>query len=192
MSKIARADVLDLTAYEQARPDFRAKAMAAKDARRLGIGDLITVFFENRTTMHYQLQEMLRTERVVREEAIVEELAVWNELVPEPDELSLTLMIEETDRSKVKETLHELSGLEGHVALRIGEREVRARFEPGRSDENVIAAVQYLKLALTPGEREAVLREDDVRLAIDHPRYRAETRLPRTTLAAVREDLTAE
>lgn len=192
MKKVSREEVLDLTAYEKARPDFRAKAMAAKDLRRVAIGDLITVFFENRLTMHYQLQEMLRAERNVREEAIAEEIATWNELIPEKDELSVTLMIEQADREKVKETLHELAGLEGHVAIRVGEREIRAHWEPGRSDENVIAAVQYLKLKLSPAEREAILREEDVRLAIDHAKYRTETRLPKTTLEAIREDLKSE
>jgi hypothetical protein len=192
MRKIVLDEVLDLTAYEKARNEFRARAIAAKEVRRIGLGDLITVFFENRLTMHYQLQEMIRTERMVKDEQIREEMAVWNDLVPGTDELSLTLMIEQTDRSKVKETLHELSGMEGHVALRIGEREVRAAFEPGRSDENVVAAVQYLKFKLSPAEREALLRDDDVRVAIDHPRYRAETRLPRATLEALREDVRSE
>ena len=192
MRKIVLDEVLDLTGYEKARNEFRARAIAAKEVRRIGLGDLITVFFENRLTMHYQLQEMMRTERMVKDEQIREEMAVWNGLVPGTDELSMTLMIEQTDHSKVKETLHELSGLEGHVALRIGEREVRAAFEPGRSDENVVAAVQYLKFKLSPAEREALLRDDDVRVAIDHPRYRAETRLPRATLEALREDVRSE
>jgi hypothetical protein len=192
MRKIVLDEVLDLTGYEKARNEFRARAIAAKEVRRIGLGDLITVFFENRLTMHYQLQEMMRTERMVKDEQIREEMAVWNGLVPGTDELSMTLMIEQTDHSKVKETLHELSGLEGHVALRIGEREVRAAFEPGRSDENVVAAVQYLKFKLSPAEREALLRDDDVRVAIDHPRYRAETRLPRASLEALREDLKSE
>jgi hypothetical protein len=192
MRKIVLDEVLDLTAYEKARNEFRARAIAAKEVRRIGLGDLITVFFENRLTMHYQLQEMMRTERMVKDDQIREEMAVWNGLVPGTDELSMTLMIEQTDPSKVKETLHELSGLEGHVALRIGEREVRAAFEPGRSDENVVAAVQYLKFKLSPAEREALLRDDDVRVAIDHPRYRAETRLPRATLEALREDVRSE
>ena len=189
MRKIVLDEVLDLTAYEKTRNEFRTRAIAAKEVRRIGLGDLITVFFENRLTMHYQLQEMMRTERMVKDDQIREEMAVWNGLVPGTDELSMTLMIEQTDPSKVKETLHELSGLEGHVALRIGEREVRAAFEPGRSDENVVAAVQYLKFKLSPAEREALLRDDDVRVAIDHPRYRAETRLPRASLEALREDL---
>src|SRR5581483_1732316 len=103
MRKIAENEVLDLVQYEKARPEFQKRAMDAKAVRRVAVGPLVTIFFENRLTMHYQLQEMLRAERQVRDEAIREELQVWNDLVPDEDELSLTLMIEETDMTKAKE-----------------------------------------------------------------------------------------
>jgi hypothetical protein len=193
MRNISESEVLDLTAYEKARPEFQRRAMEAKAVRRVAIGPLITVFFENRLTMHYQLQEMLRAERVVRDEAIREEMNVWNDLIPDQDELSLTLMIEETDMTRAKARLHELRGLEEHVSLVIGgNAPVGAKFEEGWSDDNRISAVQFIRFALSPGDRAAFETSEDVRVRIDHPAYRHEARLPPATIEALREDLNSE
>ncbi len=189
MRKIERSDVLDLVEYEKARPDFQRQAIAAKTVRRVAVGPLITCFFENRLTMQYQLQEMLRVERVVREDAIADELATWNSLIPGADELSLTLMVEITDMSKAREKLEELKDLEPTVSLRIGARTIPARFEEGQSDENRISAVQYLHFVLGDEGRRAFLAASEPRIVIDHPAYRHEAVLPQATLAALREDL---
>lgn len=190
MRPIDESEVLDLTAYEKVRPEFQKKAIAAKAVRRVAVGPLITCFFENRTTMHYQLQEMIRVERIVKEEQIRDELAVWNDLIPGDDELSMTLMIEITDMSKAKEKLEELRDLEQTVSLKIGaDREVGARFEEGWSDENRISAVQYIRFALEESDAAAFKKASDVRILIDHPAYRHEARLSAETLAALREDL---
>jgi len=189
MRKIHPAEILDLVEYERARPDFQKKAIAAKAVRRVAVGPLMTCFFENRLTMHYQLQEMLRVERVVKEEAIADEAKIWNDLVPGRDELTMTLMIEITDERDTKKTLEELKDLEKHVSLDFAGRHVPARFEEGWSDENRISAVQFIRFALTPADVAAMKQESDVRLTIDHPAYRHATRLPAETLAALREDL---
>jgi hypothetical protein len=189
MKKILPEEVLDLVAYEKARPELQKKAMAAKAVRRVAVGPLITCFFENRTTMQYQLQEMLRVERVVRDEAIADELAVWNGLIPGSNELSMTLMVEIVDMSTAKEKLHELKDLEPTVALWIGDRRIGARFEEGQRDENRISAVQYIRFALSAFDAAALRGSSEVRLVIDHPAYRHEARLPAEAVAALREDL---
>jgi len=189
MRKIHPAEVLDLVEYEKARPEFQKKAMAAKAVRRIAVGPMITCFFENRLTMHYQLQEMLRVERVVKDEAIAEETKVWNDLVPGRDELSMTLMVEITGEQDAKKILNDLVDLERHVALVIGARRAPATFEEGWSDENKISAVQFIRFALSPEDVASLKRESDVRLSIDHPNYRHETRLPAETVKALREDL---
>jgi hypothetical protein len=189
MRKIQEGEVLDLVAYEKARPELQKKAIAAKAARRIAVGPLVTCFFENRTTMQYQLQEMLRVERVVRDEAIRDELKVWNDLVPGRDELSMTLMIEITDMTRAKEKLEELKDLEPAVSLRLGARKILARFEEGWRDDNRISAVQFIRFALPGDDRRAFFTTADVRLVIDHPAYQHEARLPEATLAALREDL---
>jgi hypothetical protein len=189
MRKIARSEVLDLVEYEKARPEIQKAAIEAKRVRRVAVGPFITCFFENRFTMFYQLQEMLRVERVVREDAIADEMRVWNDLVPGDRELSMTLMVEITDFSKTHEILEGLKDLERHVFLRVGDRSVPARFEAGWSDENRISAVQFIRFALSPVDVERFKKESDVKLAIDHPRYQAETLLAPETLEALRSDL---
>jgi len=192
MRKIRESDVLDIAAYELARDAIRAKAIEAKEARRLAVGPLITVLFENRTTLQYQLQEMMRVERIVRPEAIRDEMAVWNDMIPGDDELSLTLLIEITDLTRAKEKLHELRDIEEAVSLRFDGHQVAARFEEGWRDDNRISAVQFIRFALKDAERKAFFASDDVRFAIDHPAYRHEARIPREMLVALREDLSSE
>ncbi|MBI3723583.1 DUF3501 family protein [bacterium] len=192
MRKIQESDVLDIARYELARDELRKRAMRAKEVRRVAIGPLVTVLFENRTTLHYQLQEMMRVERIVRPEAIREEMAIWNDLVPARDELSLTLMIEITDLTIAKAKLEELRDLEETVTLRFGPHVVHARFEEGWRDDNRISAVQFIRFALSNDERNAFLASSDVSLKIDHAAYAHEARLSTETLAALREDLEAE
>ncbi len=193
MRSIAMTEVMDIAQYERVRDDFRKKAMAAKAVRRVAVGPLITVFFENRLTMQYQLQEMMRVERMVQEDKIAEELKVWNDLIPADDQLSMTLMIEEPDQSKAKDRLMELKDLESCVSLKIGARAtVRAAFEHGWKDENRISAVQFIKFDFGPDERKAFDSEDDVRLVIDHERYSHEARFSKETLGALRQDLRDE
>jgi hypothetical protein len=189
MRKIEMGDVLDLVAYEKARPELQKAAIAAKAVRRVAVGPLITCFFENRVTMQYQLQEMIRVERIVRDEAIADEMKVWNDLIPGRNELSMTLMVEIVDMARAKEKLEELKDLEPTLSLRIANRKVAARFEPGQSDENRISAVQYIHFALAADDAAAFRKESDVKLVIDHAAYRHEARLPAATLAALREDL---
>lgn len=189
MRKIEPGEVLDLVQYEKTRPEFQKKAIAAKAVRRVAVGPLITCFFENRLTMQYQLQEMLRVERVVRDEAIRDEMQVWNDLIPGASELSMTLMIEITDMTTAKEKLQELKDLEPTVSLRVNGKKIPARFEAGWSDENRISAVQYIRFALSPEDAAAVEPGADVRLAIEHAAYRHEARLPEETVRALREDL---
>jgi hypothetical protein len=189
MNRIEESDVLEIAAYEKIRPDFQNKAMAAKAVRRVAVGPLITVFFENRLTMQYQLQEILRVEQVTDEDRVREEMAVWNDLIPAEGELSTTLMIEETDLAKAKETLHRLRDLEQHVTLEIAKRSVAAKFETGWKDENRISAVQFIKFELANEDESAFKSSNDVWLKIDHPAYSHAAKLSKETLEALRADL---
>ena len=94
MRGVRRDEVLDLVAYERIRPEFLEKTIQLKKPRRISVGDRLTFIFENRDTVLFQIQEMLRAERTVKEEKIEDEIAVYNELVPHANELSATLMIE--------------------------------------------------------------------------------------------------
>jgi len=176
MRKITLADVKNIAEYEKIRPDFRRFIIETKKRRRVPVGDIVTVVFENRDTVLFQIQEMMRAERIVAEEKIQEEIDVYNELIPADNELSATMFIEIDDVKRLHEWLPRLVGIEATVSLTIGDRyRVPARYEPGRSTEEKTSTVHYLKFALTPEEIQAFADESlPVSLVIAHENYRAE------------------
>ncbi len=176
MRKITLADVKNIAEYEKIRPDFRRFIIETKKRRRVPVGDIVTVVFENRDTVLFQIQEMMRAERIVAEEKIQEEIDVYNELIPADNELSATMFIEIDDVKRLHEWLPRLVGIEGTVSLKIGDRyRVHARYETGRSKEEKTSTVHYLKFALTPEEIQAFADESlPVSLVIAHKNYRAE------------------
>lgn len=190
MRKITLADVKNIAEYEKIRPDFRRYIIETKNRRRVPVGDIVTFVFENRDTVLFQIQEMMRAERLVHEEKIQEEIDVYNELIPADDELSATMFIEIDDMEKLHQWLPRLVGIEATVALKIGDRFlVPARYEPGRSKEEKTSTVHYLKFPLTPEEIRAFGDESlVVSLVINHENYRAEGILP----PEVRKALIAE
>src|SRR6185369_16972757 len=119
MKKVQRNELLDLGAYEQIRPHFRAAVIEQKKRRRFSPTDELSIVFENHDTVLLQIQEMLRTERITREDAVRHELDTYNDLVPVPGELSATLFVEIADRDTRERRLVELAGLEGSLALEV-------------------------------------------------------------------------
>jgi len=127
MRPLEPSDILDLTAYEKIREDFLEKTIALKRPRRIQVGDRLCFVFENRDTVRFQVQEMTRAERTVKEEAIAEEVAVYNELIPGENELSATLMIEIPEMDRIRGELDGLIGIDEHVFLDVGDESVRAQ-----------------------------------------------------------------
>ncbi|MCP5042596.1 MAG: DUF3501 family protein [bacterium] len=170
MKKLVMSDLLDLTEYEKRRDVLRKRIIGLKGARRVSVGNELTFIFENRDTMHFQVQEMLRAERIVEDDKIQAELDVYNELIPDRYELSATLMIEITDKDRIKKTLDRLVGIDEYVSLHIGPRVVRAVFDEKQFEEDRISAVQYLRFPLGP-ELAAEFADAliDVSLVVDHP-----------------------
>src|SRR5262245_30836963 len=117
MAKITIDELVGLERYEQVRDQFRQQIIALKRDRRVAVGDRITFVFENHDTMLFQTQEMLRAEHIVDLDRMREELAVYNELVPAPGELSATLLIEITDSQRIREDLIALIGIDQCVSL---------------------------------------------------------------------------
>ena len=189
MRKVAVSEILDLTRYEAIREATLADTIEMKKARRISVGHCLTFIFENRATVTFQIQEMVRTERIVREQAIAAEVAVYNELVPDEDELSATLMIEIPDLEKIRAELDRLIGIDEHVYLDVGGTRVDARFDKKQFEADRIAAVQYVKFPLG---RELAARFRDVAvpvvLGVDHENYRA----TQTVEGAVRASLAAD
>jgi uncharacterized protein DUF3501 len=184
MTKLGLGDVKDLVQYEKVREEVRARVIEHKKSRRVSVGPNLTVLFENRETVLFQVQEMVRTERIVQESKIQDELDAYNALLPEPGELSATLFIEIPE-------LVTMTGEEDRAVWLVvaGER-VPARFEGGHSNEEKMAAVQYLRFALPQAVRSSLAAEEgEVTLVVAHPHYRAETTLPREVRRSLAADL---
>ena len=171
--KIERRDILGPRRYEPARDDLRRRVIELKKHRRVSVGDRVSLVFENRATLTFQIEEMLRAEHITDADKIQEEIDVYNALMPTDDSLSATLFIELPARADSRKELDRLVGLDEHVVLHIGDRTTRAHFEPGRSTADRISAVQYLRFPLDPEARAALLAEGTrLELEIDHPEYR--------------------
>lgn len=190
MRKLEPSEILDLTAYERIRPRFLEEMIEHKRPRRVHVGDALCFVFEDRRTVLFQIQEMTRAERTVDPKAIAEEVAVYNELVPEDDALSATLMIEIPDRTRIRGELDRLIGIDEHVLLDVGGETVRAGFDPKQFEEERISAVQYVRFPLGPALA-ARFRDPTVPvvLRVDHPNYRDETRIEGETRRALVRDL---
>lgn len=190
MKKVDRAELLDLGAYEQIRERFRARIIEAKKHRRVSVGPAMTFIFENHNSVLFQIQEMLRTERITSESAIAHELSTYNELVPAAGQLSATLMIEYTDPVERKRMLDALASLRTQVKLRLGERSVGAVFhdQPGEEAER-LPAVNYLTFELCDASPLLADASVAVSLCIEHPAYRHEQALSNAQRAALAQDL---
>jgi hypothetical protein len=187
MKKVDLAEIMGLERYEAARAELRQRIIGLKKHRRVAVGDRITFVFENHDTMLFQIQEMLRAEHIVDIDGIRQEMDVYNELVPAQGELSATMLIEITEAERVREELVRLIGIDEAVRLEIGTRFViRGQFEGGRSREDKLSAVQYVRFPLSMDAQTAFCEgPEPVRLAIDHPHYRAAALIE----GAVRESL---
>lgn len=192
MEPIDRSEILPLGEYEKIRDRFRARVIEEKRPRRIRIGDHLTAVLENRDSVMLQIQEMLRTERITSEPAVLHEIATYNELVPAAGQISLTLFVEIADKAERERVLVDLAGLEEAIAVEVdgvafplsGKREGAV---PGRT-----TAVHYLKCDLSP-EAAARLRAREARAAIvvSHPRLAARADLSPATLQKVAEDLSS-
>jgi hypothetical protein len=187
---LERSDLLDLSAYEKTREAFRAEVIAYKRHRRIAVGPNLTFVFEDRKTVRFQVQEMLRTERIVHDDKIQDELDVYNELMPKPNGLFATLMIEIPERERIRETLDQLIGIDEHVVLEIGEASLRADFDPKQFEEERISAVQYVRFDLG-AELAAGFADPKVPavLRVDHPAYAHATPLEGEVRASLARDL---
>lgn len=192
MKKIALEDVMGLAVYEKVREDFRRRIIELKKKRRVAVGDKISLVFENRDTVIFQIQEMVRAERIADLDKIREEVEVYNGLIPDAGELSATLFLEIEDQTQLRQELLQFLGIDEAVFLNIRESSIHARFEEGHSKEDKISAVQYLRFPFNQDQLKAFADENEsVVLAIDHPNYQARTVMGWETRKSLIEDLTA-
>ena len=189
--KLTLDDIADLREYEREREAFRSHVIALKKKRRVSVGPFVTLLFENRDTIRFQIQEMARAERMLSDEAIQTELDIYNPLIPERGRLAATLFIELTSKDELMEWLPKLVGIEQAVELRIGDDVVRATPETAHQQqltrEDVTASVHYVWFDLED-DQVAQLRTAPVTLAVELPAYRHATTLLPDTAAELAED----
>jgi hypothetical protein len=172
--KLTMADIKDLREYEREREAFRAEIIDTKKRRRIPIGDLTTIVFENAATMRFQIQEMARAERMLRDEQIAHELETYNDLIPDDGELSGTLFIEIDDDQALRYWLPRLVGIQDHVQVAVGGELVTGRPEDVErlTRPDTTTTVHYLKFAFS-AEQQRGFGDGPVRVVIDHPEYEA-------------------
>jgi hypothetical protein len=189
MKKLSPSEIWPPAVYESVRQDFRARVIAHKRPRRLSVGPFMTWVFEDRLTVKFQIQEIVHAERLSDPAQIAEEVEAFNEMIPGPDELSATLLIDSASEAEARERLAGLVGLRESVFLEIGGARVKARFDPGREDGARVSAVQYLRFPLPREAVSAFLGGAAARLVVEHPRYRAAVTLEGETRRSLEADL---
>ena len=193
MNPLTPADLQNLHEYELEREAFRGRVIALKARRRVPLGPLMTLVFENRDTVRFQIQEMLRVERIVQPEKILHELETYNELLPGPAEVAATLFIEVTDPARVQPILDGFVGLDepGHLLLRVAEKPYPALFAPGQRRDDRISAVHYIRFGLGAEGRAALAAGSPAVLQVAHGDYRHRQELGAETVAELLRDLDA-
>jgi hypothetical protein len=189
MRKVTIEDIVGLAGYEKIRQDFRRRIIELKQKRRISLGDRVTLVFENRDTVIFQIQEMLRVERINDLDKIRQEIVTYNQLIPDSRELSATLFLEIENPSHLREELLKFQGIEEATSLRIAAHRLPAQFEPGRSKEDKISAVQYLRFRFDDQALETFVSGERTELVIDHRNYQAAVMLQPETQRSLAEDL---
>jgi hypothetical protein len=181
--KLTVDDIVDHRAYERERDDFRAAVIAMKKRRRIALGDFVTIVFENTDTMRFQVQEMARAERMLTDDAIAGEVATYNELIPDPGELSGTLFIELTDDASLREWLPKLRDIEFAVRFDLGPTDAEVskvvgvpRDEERLTRDDITSTVHYLRFPFD-AEQRSLLAAGPARLVVDHPEYQVSVEL---------------
>jgi hypothetical protein len=192
MKPIAFSDIKGPAIYAGIREDFRRRIIELKKHRRLDVGDRVTLVFENRHTLLFQIEEMLRAEGIREREQIQQEVDVYNQLMPTEDSLSATLFINVPPDADARAELDRLIGLDEHLILHIGPHAIRAEFEPGRSTDDRISAVQYTRYRMPPEARQALLAPGTpLEIEIDHPQYGQRVRASEEMRASLAADYAA-
>jgi hypothetical protein len=186
-------DIVDHRAYERERDSFRLHVRARKNARRVQVGELITFSFECADTIRFQIQEMARAERLLRDEQIQTELDTYNPLIPDAGTLSATMFVELTTAEALRHWLPLLVGVERSVRLELSTGEhvaaaLEAAHEAQLTRDDVTASVHYLRFELGPSQR-AAFSSSPVQLTVAHPHYRHSTTLGAPTVAELGQDL---
>ena len=177
MDKLTRDDLMSLEQYAEARDEFRNNVLAHKRNRRLELGTNAALYFEDRLTMQYQIQEMLRIERIFEAAGIKDELDAYNPLIPDGSNWKATFMIEFPDVAERRAMLQQLHGIEDRVFVQVGDRErvfAIADEDLERADEQKTSAVHFLRFELSSEQAADLKAGAELAAGIDHDNYRVE------------------
>jgi len=192
MSKLSRENLMNLETYAAERADFRARVMSHKKNRQLLLGDHCTLYFEDTLTIQYQVQEMLRIERIFEADGINEELEAYNPLIPDGCNWKATFMIEYVDVAERQAALEKMLGIEDKVWMQVADFDriyAIADEDLERSDDTKTSAVHFMRFELTPEMANAVKGGASISAGIDHPAY---TTSVEPLLAPTRDSLAAD
>jgi type II secretory pathway component PulL len=191
--KLTVDDIIDMRAYERERDELRKRIIDLKRIRRVALGPIMTIVFENTLTMRWQIQEMARVERMLRDEQIAHEVETYNQLIPDAGELSATVMIELTSEPALREWLPRLVGIQNHVAVVLPDG-TSVPGEPSAEDQlrltrdDITAAVHFLKFRFSPADIE-MFASGPVHIVVNHPEYDQDIQLEPEQHAELLADL---
>jgi len=191
MTALTRADLYTLEAYASERDAFRTRVLAHKRARKLHLGEHATLLFEDRLTIQYQIQEMLRIERIFEPAAIQDELDAYNPLIPGGSDLKATMLIEYADEAVRRLELARLGGIEHRVFAEVaghGRATTHADEDMDRSEADKTAAVHFMRFAFAPEQIAALRAGAALRFGIDDPRMPVEIETSAVARAALLQD----
>lgn len=190
---ITRQDLVGLSTYRQGRDEYLQKMIQYKKSRRLKLGDDISLLFENRQTVLFQIQELAHNEDLSDPKELDEYIDIYSGMLPGDDELSATLFIEIDNQERLTQKLTELKGIEQHLFLQVGDEKLQAVFEEEHDDRDFTTSVHYLKFPLT-GTAKAYLtngsyEHENVRVILDHPKLSLNVALDADHIASLAKDL---
>src|SRR6266513_881586 len=192
MPRIDRASLMTLETYARERPQFRAKVMAHKKNRSVQLGEHLKLIFEDELTIRYQVQEMLRVERIFEEEGIQDELATYNPLVPDGRNLKATMMLEFPDPDERRKWLEDLVGIEDKVWIQVTGYEpiwAVADEDLERENEQKTSSVHFLCFELTEDMAQALKKGAGLTIGVGHPRYSTALEAPSEVRDSLVKDL---
>jgi hypothetical protein len=175
MTKLTHKDLMSLEQYARNRNSFRGKVMAHKKDRRVAIGDHAALYFEDELTMQYQIQEMLRIEKIFEPEGIQDELDVYNALIPDGSNWKATFMIEYHDEQERRQALAKMIGIDKKIWVKVGDCDPVnpiANEDLERETEDKTSAVHFMRFELTPEMVKQAKAGAKISMGIDHPAYR--------------------
>ena len=191
MKLLSPESLINIFEYEKVRDDFRKEIILYKKNRRLSLGPNITVTFENERTLSFQIQEIMRAERIVKDEQIKEEVEIYNGIMPPKNGLSATLFIEVTDEKLIKTVLNQFIGLTENqtIFFDLNGKKIYAQFEEGREEEDKISSVHYIRFFFSDDDKKLFHQNGKIKLGINYKDYNYAELLSDEMLTSLIEDI---